>query len=90
MYLSVGRIYHTFGPARWGATNVDRSGVYFVPQVNAHNTFAWSTVDRCMDSHSRNPGMSGRERVTVYQMQRVERATEQVAAGRKVAAVVLH
>src|SRR5262245_8606772 len=26
VYLSVGRIYHTFGPGRWGATTVDESG----------------------------------------------------------------
>src|SRR5215207_164941 len=38
VYLSVGRIYHTFGPGRWGAMTIDTSGVYFVPQVNAHNT----------------------------------------------------
>src|SRR5215211_6737130 len=38
VYLSVGRIYHTFGPGRWGATTVDSSGVYFIPQINAHNT----------------------------------------------------
>ena len=27
-----------------GRTQVDSAGAYFVPQVNAHNTFAWSVV----------------------------------------------
>ena len=39
LYLSVGHIYHTMGPGRWGATHVDEKGAYFVPQMNAHNTF---------------------------------------------------
>ncbi|MGH9884249.1 MAG: hypothetical protein ACREBE_01885, partial [bacterium] len=40
VYLTVGRIYHTFGPGRWGATRLDESGVYFIPQMNARNTFS--------------------------------------------------
>ena len=71
VYLSVGRIYHTFGPGRWGATSVDSGGVYFVPQVNAHNTFAWSHQSGDTWTATLRTGYSGRERVTVYQMQRV-------------------
>ena len=71
VYLSVGRIYHTFGPARWGATTVDSSGVYFIPQVNANNTFAWSHSSNDAWTATQKSGYSGRERVMVYQLQRV-------------------
>ena len=71
VYLSVGRIYHTFGPGRWGATSVDSSGVYFVPQVNAHNTYAWSYQSPDNWTATLRTGYSGRERVTVYQLQRI-------------------
>ena len=71
MYLSVGRIYHTFGPGRWGATTVDSSGIYFIPQVNANNTFAWSLSSNDAWTATQRSGYSGRERVTVYQLQRV-------------------
>ena len=73
VYLTVGRIYHTFGPDRWGATRVDKSGVYFVPQVNARNTFAWSYEGPDTWTATRRSGASGREMVTVYQMRRVHR-----------------
>ena len=71
VYLSVGRIYHTFGPGRWGATTVDSSGVYFIPQINANNTFAWSHSSNDAWTATQRSGYSGRERVTVYQLQRV-------------------
>ena len=71
VYLSVGRIYHTFGPGRWGATSVDSTGVFFVPQVNAHNTFAWSYQSPEKWTATQRTGYSGRERVTVYQMERI-------------------
>lgn len=71
VYLSVGRIYHTFGPGRWGATTVDSGGVYFVPQTNAHNTFSWSHKSADAWTSTLRTGYSGRERVTVYEMQRV-------------------
>jgi len=71
VYLSVGRIYHTFGPGRWGAMTVDTGGVYFVPQVNAHNTFAWSHQSPDAWTATQRTGYSGHERVIVYQMQRV-------------------
>jgi len=71
VYLSVGRIYHTFGPGRWGATSVDSAGVYLIPQENAHNTFAWSRQSADAWTATTRSGYSGHERVTVYQMQRV-------------------
>ncbi len=71
VYLSVGRVYHTFGPGRWGATTIDTAGVYFVPQVNAHNTFSWSYQSKDAWTATMRSGYSGRERVTIYQLQRV-------------------
>ena len=73
VYLSVGRVYHTFGPGRWGATHVDNDGVYFVPQVNARNTFAWSRQSPDEWTATLRSGVSGHDRVTVYQMKRVQR-----------------
>jgi hypothetical protein len=71
VYLTVGRVYHTFGSGRWGATNVDASGAFFIPQVNAHNTFAWSYESPGAWTLTQRSGLSGHERVTVYHMQRV-------------------
>jgi hypothetical protein len=71
VYLSVGRIYHSFGPARWGASHVDTANVYFIPQVNAHNTFAWSYQSPDAWTATLRTGFSGHERVTVYQMRRI-------------------
>jgi hypothetical protein len=73
VYLSVGRIYHTFGPGRWGATHVDTAGVYFIPQVNARNTFAWSYQSPDTWTATLRSGASGRERVTIYQMKKIPR-----------------
>lgn len=70
LYLTVGRIYHTFGPSRWGASNIDASGIYFIPQVNARNTFAWTVQSADAWTSTLRTGASGRERVTVYQMRR--------------------
>lgn len=71
VYLTVGRVYHTFGSGRWGATNVDASGAFFIPQVNAHNTFAWNYESPNAWTLTQRSGLSGHERVTVYHMQRV-------------------
>lgn len=71
VYLSVGRIFHTFGPGRWAATRVDESGAYFVPQSNAHNTFAWSSQSSDAWTATVRTGMGGHDRVTVYEMRRV-------------------
>jgi len=75
VYLSVGRVYHTFGPGRWGATSVDSTGAYFVPQVNAQNTFAWSFQSPNSWTATMRTGFSGRERVTVYTLDRVKAPT---------------
>jgi hypothetical protein len=75
VYLSVGRVYHTFGPGRWGATSIDSAGVYFVPQVNAQNSFAWSFQSPNSWTSTMRSGFSGRERVTVYTMDRVKAPT---------------
>jgi hypothetical protein len=72
VYLSVGRVYHTFGPGRWGATSVDSTGAYFVPQVNAQNSFAWSFQSPDSWTATMRSGFSGRERVTVYTLDRVK------------------
>ncbi len=72
VYLSVGRVYHTFGAGRWGATHVGADGVYFVPQVNAHNTFAWTPQSVDTWTSTMRTGASGHERVTVYQMRRIK------------------
>ena len=71
VYLTVGRVYHTFGSGRWGATNVDASGAFFIPQVNAHNTFAWSYESPDAWTLTQRSGLSGHERVTAYHMRRV-------------------
>src|SRR5262245_53410083 len=71
VYLTVGRIYHTFGPGRWGASRIDKSSVYFVPQVNARNTFSWANQGPNAWTATRRSGASGREMVTVYQMRRL-------------------
>jgi hypothetical protein len=72
LYLSVGRVYHSFGPNRWGATHVDTDGVFFVPQLNAHNTFAWDYKSPDAWTATTRSGLSGRERVTVWNMKRVK------------------
>lgn len=72
MYLTVGRIYFTFGPNRWGATNVDGRGAYFVPQLNAHNSFEWSVESPDAWTSTLRTGISGRERVTVFRMTRIK------------------
>jgi hypothetical protein len=73
IYLTVGRIYHTFGSGQWGATNVDSTGAYFIPQVNAHNTFAWTYQSPDAWTLTQRTGVSGHERVTVYHLKRVGR-----------------
>jgi hypothetical protein len=50
---------------------VDQSGVHFVPQVNARNTFSWSYQGPDTWTATRRSSASGREAVTVYQMERV-------------------
>lgn len=72
LYLSVGRVFHTFGPNRWGATHVGADGLYFVPQSNVRNSFVWTyeTPDRW--TATMHSGVSGHQRSTVYEMTRVK------------------
>jgi hypothetical protein len=70
LYLSVGHIYHTMGPDRWGATHVDEKGVYFVPQTNVHNTFVWNRDSNDEWTATLRSGFVGQGRVTVYHMKR--------------------
>ncbi len=72
VYLTVGRIFHTFGPGRWGASNVDSVGVYFVPQLNTHSSLSWGYLSHDAWTLTQRSGTSGHERVTVYQMRRVQ------------------
>lgn len=72
VYLTVGRIYHTFGPSRWGATKVDESGIFFIPQVNARNTFSWTMQSPDEWTATQRTGAGGRNRVTVYTLKRVK------------------
>ena len=71
VYLSVGRIFYTFGAGRWGASHVDDSGIYFVPQVNAHSTLACHVVAPGEWTSTLRGGMTGKEHVTVSQMRRM-------------------
>jgi hypothetical protein len=72
LYLSVGRVFHTFGPNRWGATHVDTDGLYFVPQSNVRNSFVWTYQTPESWTATMHSGVSGQQRVTVYQMTRVK------------------
>ena len=70
VYLSVGRIFHTMGPDRWGATNVDDNGAYFVPQTNTQSSLMWKRVSNDEWTATLRSGFLGREHVTVYRMRR--------------------
>ncbi len=69
--LSVGRVYYTLGPGRWGATRVDANGAYFVPQVNAHNTYSWVYQSNDAWTSTMRTGVGGKDRITTYQMRRI-------------------
>jgi hypothetical protein len=71
LYLSVGRIYHTMGPNRWGATHVDSRSVYLVPQANVQSSLSWTRQSNDEWTATLRAGFVGRERVTVYHMRRV-------------------
>lgn len=71
LYLSVGRIYHTFGSNRWVATRIGDQGLYLVPQSNARANFAWTFVSPNAWTFTMRSGVGGHERVTVYDMKRV-------------------
>jgi hypothetical protein len=71
LYLSVGRIYHSFGANRWVATRVGNDGLYLVPQTSARSNFAWTYVSPDAWTFTMRTGVGGREHVTVYNMKRV-------------------
>jgi hypothetical protein len=70
LYLSVGHIYHTMGPSRWGVTNVEDGGVYFVPQSNTQASLLWHRQSKDDWTATMRVGFVGRDRVTVYHMRR--------------------
>jgi len=70
VYLTVGRVYHTYGPGRWGAARLDSASVFFVPQANAHNTFEWTYQSPDAWTATQRSGMAGHEHVIVYHMRR--------------------
>jgi hypothetical protein len=71
LYLSVGRIYHTFGSNRWVATRIGDKGVYLVPQTTARANFGWAYISPDEWRFTMRTGVGGREHVTVYDMKRV-------------------
>jgi hypothetical protein len=71
LYLSVGRIYHSFGANRWVATRIGDDGLYLVPQTTGRSKFAWNYVSPDAWTFTMRTGAGGRERVTVYNMKRV-------------------
>lgn len=73
LYLTVGRVFHTYGSGRWGAAHLDSTGVFFVPQVNAHDTFEWTYRSPDAWTATHRSGMAGHERVSIYQMRRAGR-----------------
>ncbi len=70
VYLTVGRVYHTYGSGRWGATHLDSASVFFIPQLNAHNTFEWAYQSADEWTSTLRSGVAGHEHVTVYHMRR--------------------
>lgn len=73
LYLSVGRIYHTFGSNRWVATRIGDKGLYLVPQTSARSNFAWTYLSPDSWTFTMRNGVGGHEHVTVYNMTRVKR-----------------
>jgi len=71
VYLSVGRVYYTFGPGRWGASHIADDGIFLVPQVSAQNTFGWKQESPDSWTSTMRSGVSGHDRVIVYQMRRI-------------------
>lgn len=72
VYLSVGRIYHTTGPGQWGATKIDETGAYFIPERNATNTFNWTYESPDAWTSIVRSSATGTERVRVYSMRRIK------------------
>jgi hypothetical protein len=73
VYLTIGRVYHTYGSGRWGAAHLDSASVFFVPQSNAHNTFEWTYQSPDAWTVVQRSGMAGLEHVVTYHMRRAGR-----------------
>lgn len=73
VYLSVGRVYHTFGPNRWGASHVGADGLYFVPQAAIRSYLEWSPVSADEWTATQRSGVGGHETITVYRFRRAGR-----------------
>ena len=72
VYLTVGRIYHAAGPSLWGASRIDESGIFFIPQKNAANSVSWSLQSPDVWTATLRSSAAGHEQVTVYQMRRIK------------------
>lgn len=72
LYLSVGRIYHTFGANQWVATRAGADGLFLVAQTTGRNNFAWSFLSPDEWTSTMRTGIGGHERVLVYHMRRVK------------------
>jgi hypothetical protein len=72
VYLTVGRVYHTFGSNQWVATHVGDDGLFLVPQAAGRSNFSWSYVSPDAWTSTMRTGVGGHERVTVYEMKRLK------------------
>ena len=71
IYFAVGRIFHTFGSRRWGATRFDDGGLFFAPDGNARSTFTWAFSGKDAWTSTLRSGGGGRESITIYSMKRL-------------------
>jgi hypothetical protein len=72
VYLSVGRVFHVSGPSLWGASHIDESGAFFVPERNATNSVSWTFQSPDIWIATLRSSATGQEQVTVYQMHRIK------------------
>lgn len=71
LYLSVGRVFHAYGPSRWGASHVGTDRAIFVPQEGVRSTLEWDYVSPNEWTATQRSGVGGHEHVTVYDMKRI-------------------
>lgn len=72
LYLSVGRVFHTFGPYRWGASHVGADGLYFVPQASNRSFLEWKYLSPDEWTATQRSGVGGHETLTTYRFKRVK------------------
>jgi len=72
VYLSVGRVYHVSGTGQWGASHIDDSGAFFVPERNASNSVSWEVKSPDLWTATLRSSATGQEQVTIYQMHRIK------------------